>query len=119
MKKVSLKKVPAAHLQVLQDEVLNYANGFTEYLKKPEEYTQFYYSVQQVDIANRLWFFLRPRIESGQPECSFSLKVHEAVVLLNACSNASVLSSDDYTRHVAEVHKGEIDNQLKSINITI
>lgn len=116
MRKVKFKAMPRQHLQVIQAELLNYAQGFAEHLKRPEEHTEFIYSVTQVDIANTLWRKFRTKIESGTLSMRFSVTASEAVAMLNACANAAIMSTDHYVANVGEKYKNEIDQQLKSYN---
>ena len=116
MRKVKFTNMPRQHLQVIQNELLNYAQGFTEHLKRPDMHTDFIYSVTQVDIANALWRKFRTKIESGVLNLRFSVSASEATIILHACSNASVIAIDPYVANVGEMYKNQIDHQLKSYN---
>ncbi len=115
MKKITFKKVSAAHAEILQSELLTYSEGFNEHLKHPEDNTVYLYSIAQVDIAMQLWFFLRPKVESAKKEVTFSLSLSQAVCLFNACSNASVCSEDVYVINTCHKYIDFIDAELKSL----
>ncbi|WP_417365610.1 hypothetical protein [Flavobacterium beibuense] len=119
MRTIKLTKVSRKHIEILQEEIYNYAQGFKEHLKRPENHSVYLYSIAQADIASNLWYLLRKKIESDKNVQSFSLPASEAIVLLNACANASLLSADKYVANVTEIYKNEIDQQLKSIIIPI
>lgn len=116
MIKVKFSKVPAAHLQILQSELLYYAEGFNEHLKKPEDYTVFLYSIAQVDIAQKLWFSFRTKLENGQKSFSFMLSASEAVCLSIALTNTTTFTDKEYVANVAHTYINIIDHQFKSLN---
>jgi len=114
MKNIVLKQVKVRHMVVLQEELGTYAEGFKEYLAKPQETTDFMYSVSQVDIASVLWLMFRKKIEVNKVVKTLTLKPSEAVALFNACSNSSVISDDSHTIHVCMMYMNELDEQIKS-----
>jgi|GEM_PF-4840458 len=118
MKTITLSKVPPDHLQILQSELLVYAEGFRDHLKNTEEHGVFLYSIGQVDTAKTLFKNLRPKVEKNK-KVTLTLKLTEAAVLLNACGNATVLSTHEYVVHVTEIYKELINHELKSMSLTI
>lgn len=116
MIKVKFKDVTREHLQTLQAELLDYANGFKDELQKPEQYDDFMNAVLQIDIAGALWRKFRTKLESGVVNMRFSVSSSEAVILLNVCTNAALMDINPYIAHVGETYKNLIDHQLKSYN---
>lgn len=115
MRNVILTKVRRDHIVVLQAVMAEYATDFGPYLEKPQIPVDFYYSVAQVEISQRLIKAFRNKIESDSQSFRLNLKASEAITLLNACSNVRVTTTNAHTAHVCEVYKNEIDEIVKSL----
>lgn len=115
MIQVSLKKVHRDHLEVLQEQLLNYSDIFRAKLADPQNMVAFYHSVLTVDICDRLWKQLRNRLETTRNRTTFTMKASDAVVLFHSCTVTLQTNQDPFVQLVCRTCIDIIDQQLKSL----
>lgn len=113
MKEVKLTNMTNEEIQVLQYEVF----VFSEAQKMTTgniDINAFLDAMLTMDVALRLWYTFRKKVEGTQQKYTVRLKVFEACTVLKCCMwNRE--DRKDYEKHVVEKFKTLIDQQLKSI----
>ncbi|ALM50330.1 hypothetical protein AMR72_16420 [Flavobacterium psychrophilum] len=113
MKKLKLTQIDPAEIEVLQHELEQYSK-IEELGLNHWGTNDFLNALLTVDIALRLWFTLRGRIESSKEFFNLSLKVSEAVIVLKCCTWQRH-GRNEYEKNVAEKYKGLLAEQLMNI----
>ncbi len=116
MKNVKLHNVSSDEIHALQTEINEYQNHVQKSLSAIVNYNDFLNAITTFDIAFRLWFLFRTRIEKVEKKKGFtiSFRVSEAAVLQKVCTFNNPLSGH-YEINVKEKYKLLIDQQLKSM----
>lgn len=113
MRKIKIINVSNEEMQTLQQEVFEYQNILEKTFKTASNLLD---AIITLDIAFRLWFLFRTKIENQTPKKGFtiSLKASEAAVLLKVClwKNNNV---GDYERNVKLKYSHYLDQQIKSL----
>ena len=112
MKKIVIKNVSADELLTLQQEMYDYHNALEKTFKKASNLLD---TIITLDIAFRLWFLFRTKIERQTPKNGFqiSLTASEAAVLLKVCLWTHKIG--DYERNVKLKYSNYLDQQIKSL----
>lgn len=116
MTQVKLTQVSLDEVKVLQNEL----QLFGEWQKLGFNYwsnEDFYNAIATVDVALRMYFFLRTRIESGKSKFTISFKISDAVVILKCC-HWRRSERNDYEKIITLKYQDIIDQKLKSIITT-
>ncbi|MCO6162580.1 hypothetical protein [Flavobacterium sp. NRK F7] len=115
MKTIKIQNVTQEEIHVLQNELHEYQNSLASNLRSQSDFLN---AIIYVDLALRLWFNFRNKIENQEPKKGYSitLKASEAAVLLKVClwqnkSNAT------FERHVKTKYSFTLDQQLKSLQL--
>ncbi|RDI07063.1 hypothetical protein [Flavobacterium sp. AG291] len=113
MKTIQLKKIRRADLEVLQQELEQYAEiqrlGYHFWT-----IDEFLNAIIAVDIAHALWIKLRNKLENDNAFFTMTFKLNEASVLMKCCYWQRA-ERTQYQKNVAEKYKNIIDQKLKSI----
>lgn len=113
---IRIKNVTDKELQVFQQELYIYHQIVESSYKAPNKAFNYIEAIIEIDIAFRLWYLFRSKIESRTPNNGFNIKLRasEAAILLKCClfdhGNRS-----NYQMNVLEKYKLELDQQLKSL----
>lgn len=115
MKTIQIKNVRQDEIHVLQNELHEYQNTLAANLQSQ---TDFLNAIIYVDLALRLWFNFRNKIENQEPKNGYAitLKASEAAVLLKVCLWQNK-SNDTFKRHVKTKFSFSLDQQLKSLQV--
>ena len=116
MKQVKLHNVSVEEVRTLQNEIHDYQNHVQTtigIIKTPE---QFLNAIITIDLAFRLWFLFRTKIEKTDPKKGYtiSFKTSEAAVLQKACMYQNP-NSGIFENNVKEKYKLFLDQQLKGM----
>lgn len=114
MNTLKIANVTVNELIELQNQTHFYQQALEHNLK--HDIADFYNSIISLDIALKIWFLLRGRIEKTQPKNGFTiaLKPAEAAVLFKICLTEQQYISE-YRLHVIRKYRNDLDQQLKSI----
>ncbi|ESU28383.1 hypothetical protein FLJC2902T_17360 [Flavobacterium limnosediminis JC2902] len=117
MNKITLKKVQEKEMQVLQAELFKFHQiAESKYRNTTQSMMEFLEAIIEIDVAFRLWYLFRTKIESTNTKGStLSLKASEAAILLMCCMPIYGQNRTEYENHVLEKYKLVLDQQLKSL----
>lgn len=112
MRQIKLKNVTQEELLTLQQETYEYQNLLEQTFRKSSD---FFDAIITLDIAFRLWFLFRTRIENQTPKNGYtiSLKASEAAVLLKVCLYKN--NTGEFEKNVKVKYSHYLDQQLKSL----
>lgn len=116
MKKIILKEVQEKEVQVMQGELFLYHQIIESEFRQPHRSIRFLDAIMEIDIAFRLWYAFRTKIETIMPKKGFTitLRASEAAVLLKCCLKDHG-NREPFTNNVMEKYKLVLDQQLKSL----
>ncbi|MEE1899575.1 hypothetical protein V1389_14595 [Flavobacterium rakeshii] len=113
MKDVKLLRVTNEEIEVLQLELFLFSEAQKQQVALLT-INEFLEALISTDIALRLWYLFRRKVEGSQQKFSVRLKVSEACIVLKCCMWPRTGRSD-YEKNIVEKYKTVIDQQLKSI----
>ncbi|WP_130735497.1 hypothetical protein [Flavobacterium sp. J27] len=115
MTTIQLKYITNEEIQVLQTELHEYQNTLATHLKSQSDFLN---AIIYIDLALRLWFNFRSKVENQQPKKGYSitLKASEAAVLLKACLWENQ-NNGTFERNVKTKLSLFLDQQLKSLSV--
>lgn len=116
MKKITLKNVTEEEVQVIQAELFHYQEWENHYLRQSHREMKFLEAIMTIDVAFRLWYLFRTKIEAVMPAKGFTitLRASEAAVLLKCCGFESG-NRGPFEANIMEKYKLVLDQQLKSL----
>lgn len=113
MKVIKLTKATSEEVEILQAELFYYSEA-QKYSLPSLTITDFLDVLIIKDVALRLWYTFRTKVESNNSKLTISLKVNEACILLKCCIWKRE-NRTSYESFIIEKYKAIIDQQLKSI----
>ncbi len=113
MKQVKLHNVSNEEVRTLQNETYDFQQHASKSLKTT---TNFLDAIITLDIAFRLWFTFRTKIEKPEAKKGYQItfKTSEAAVLLKVCYFDNP-NSGVFEKNVKEKYKLFLDQQLKGM----
>jgi hypothetical protein len=113
MKQVKLHNVSAEEVKTLQNEIYDFQQQAEKSLKTTENFLD---AIITLDIAFRLWFTFRTKIETPEAKKGYKItfKTSEAAVLLKVCYFQNP-NSGVFEKNVKEKYKLFLDQQLKGM----
>lgn len=111
MKQVKLHNVSNEEVRTLQNEIYDFQQHAAKSLKTSENFLD---AIITLDIAFRLWFVFRTKIEKPEAKKGYtiSFKTSEAAVLQKVCLFQNP-NSGIFENNVKEKYKLFLDQQLK------
>jgi len=113
MKQVKLHNVSSEEVRALQNETYDFQQQASKSLKTADNFLD---AIITLDIAFRLWFTFRTKIEKPEAKKGYQItfKTSEAAVLQKVCLFQNP-NSGPFENNVKEKYKTFIDQQLKGM----
>ncbi len=115
MKNIKIKKLELVELEVIHSELLNFITYQNTMLPKWKTWNQYYDCLLLLDIATKVYYSFRSKIEKTTGSTNISLSPSEAITLLQCCNRVSA-SRNGYASHcmqkISVLLHGELINLI-------